>query len=251
MGLGLARGPAAPAVIQAARAQGLKLAVQIEPYERWPRTENVLAADLAHLADLGIGRVYVFRPFDGVIDDGGWTRLNAAAQARGMEVLAQTGNVARAAAAGFAGVYTYDLLRYGPATFRRLCSRAHAAGLLCAPSVGPGYDALRARGDPRLLSRRKGATYDGMWLAALRSGADRVTITSYNEWHEGTQIEPARSFAARRLASSPVVPAYQSYEGAFGLRGRAAELAYLLRTRLWALAYRASASLRAFGLLIP
>ena len=30
-----------------------------------------------------------------------------------------------------------------------------------------------------------------MWRAAIAARADRVTITSYNEWHEGTQIEPA------------------------------------------------------------
>ena len=34
-----------------------------------------------------------------------------------------------------------------------------------------------------------------MWKAAIRAGADRVTITSYNEWHEGTQIEPAHDLA--------------------------------------------------------
>ena len=32
-----------------------------------------------------------------------------------------------------------------------------------------------------------------MWRGAVRARADLVTITSYNEWHEGTQIEPARS----------------------------------------------------------
>jgi hypothetical protein len=70
--------------------------------------------------------------------------------------------------------------------------------------------------------RLNGATYDSMWRAALRARADVVTITSYNEWHEGTQIEPAR---AR--------PGYTAYEGAWGLRGAAAETAYLERTRYW------------------
>ena len=63
--------------------------------------------------------------------------------------------------------------------------------LLCAPSVGPGYDARRGSGDLGSSRRRHGATYDAMWHAAIEAGADRVTITSYNEWHEGTQIEPA------------------------------------------------------------
>ena len=62
-----------------------------------------------------------------------------------------------------------------------------------------------------------------MWRGAVRARADLVTITSYNEWHEGTQIEPAR--AGR--------PGYESYQNAWGLRGRAAEKAYLNRTSHW------------------
>src|SRR5437773_1986164 len=83
-----------------------------------------------------------------------------------------------AAADGFAGVYTYDTVRYGPGTFARLCSKAHAAGLLCAPSVGPGYDATAATSDTRVCLRQNGATYDAMWSAATAADADRITITS-------------------------------------------------------------------------
>ena len=107
--------------------------------------------------------------------------------------------------------------------FPRLCGQARRLGLLCAPSVGPGYDARRATGDTRVRSRRNGATYDSMWRGAVRSRADLVTITSYNEWHEGTQIEPAR----------PGRRGYQCYDGAWGLRGHAAETAYLDRTAYW------------------
>jgi hypothetical protein len=64
-----------------------------------------------------------------------------------------------------------------------------------------------------------------MWRSALRARPDSVTITSYNEWNEGTQIEPA--------SSDPVRPGYLTYEGAYGLRGAAAERAYLRRTAYW------------------
>jgi len=137
-------------------------------------------------------------------------------------LFAQTNLVGFAKAGGFDGVYSYDILTSGGAQFRRVCEEAHRVQLLCGPSVGPGYSARRATGDTRIKPRRNGATYDAMWTAALRSDADLVTITSYNEWLEGTQIEPARRD-----------PGYASYDGAWGTRGRAATGAYVARTAYW------------------
>jgi hypothetical protein len=73
-----------------------------------------------------------------------------------------------------------------------------------------------------------------MWRAAIASGADRVTITSFNEWHEGTQIEPAAP--ARRRGRYR----YLSYDGAWGLYGAEAEYAYLNRTRYWTDVFRST-----------
>ena len=231
-----------PLVIQSARKSGLHVAVQVEPYDKWQRTADVLQSDLAHLRDLGIKRVYLYRPFNGVIDDAQWKSLNGSFA--GMQMLAQTTNVRRAAADGFAGVYTYDIVSYGAGSFARLCAKAHAAGLLCAPSVGPGYNAFRATGDVRSRPRRNGAFYDTMWAAAIGAQPDRVTITSYNEWHEGTQIEPAMSPAPRYPAAVPIVPPYSSYNGAYGSRGKAAQRAYLVRTAFWTAAYRTLAGVK-------
>jgi glycoprotein endo-alpha-1,2-mannosidase len=228
-----------PLVLQAAHAHGLVVAVQLEPYDdsKPPyvnRSAETVTSDLGHLRDLGISRVYVYAPFD--VSDAVWTGLTAAHTE--LQLLAQTSNVTRAAADGFAGVYTYDIVRSGPGTFSRLCQRAHAAHLLCAPSVGPGFVADRATNDAHVMPRRDGRTYDAMWSAALAARADRVTITSYNEWHEGTQIEPASPAGSRMLAVSPTLEQpYQTYDGAYGLRGRAAARAYLERTAYWVKRY--------------
>ncbi|MCC6974315.1 MAG: hypothetical protein IT322_09935 [Anaerolineae bacterium] len=61
------------------------------------------------------------------------------------------------------------------------------------PSVIPGFSARRI-GYPQdtYVARQDGLTYGNQWGAALGTGVkpQMVTITSFNEWHEGTQIEP-------------------------------------------------------------
>jgi glycoprotein endo-alpha-1,2-mannosidase len=208
-----------PAVLQAAHARGLEVAIHLEPYEG--RTLATIEHDVAHLRTLGIRDIYVYDPSD--IPAEGWAALRPSLG--DVRLFAQTNLVGFAASGRFDGVYTYDILLFDGDFFGRYCTQARRAGLLCAPSVGPGYMATRATGDTRTKPRRHGATYDRMWRAALRARADSVTITSYNEWNEGTQIEPA--------SSEPVRPGYLTYEGAYGLRGAAAERAYLRRTAHW------------------
>jgi glycoprotein endo-alpha-1,2-mannosidase len=205
-----------PAVIRAAKRFNLRVGVQLEPYQ--DRTVASVGADLAYLRGLGIRDVYVYRSTDFPAPD--W--LAVTRQPTGMTLIAQTNRVGFAARAGFAGFYTYDILLYDGAKFDRFCSQARKLGILCAPSVGPGYQATAATGDTRVKPRLDGGTYDSMWRAANDAGADIVTITSYNEWGEGTQIEPAGRGGR-----------YESYDGAYGLHGRAAARAYVTRTRYW------------------
>lgn len=64
---------------------------------------------------------------------------------------------------------------------------------LYVPSVIPGNSARRV-GYPEdtYVDRENGATYNDQWNAALDTGVEpaMVTITSFNEWHEGSMIEP-------------------------------------------------------------
>ena len=207
-----------PLVLARARAAGVAVAAHVEPYPG--RTPATLVNDVTYLRGLGIREVYVYRTVDFTAEQ--WRAATDAVT--GVRVYGHTGHVGFAAAARFDGVYTYDVLLYGGAFFARYCAQAHKVGLQCLPSVGPGYAASRATGDRRTKPRRRGRTYDAMWRSALRAGADGLTITSYNEWSEGTQIEPARSLPGS---------GYLSYDGAYGLRGRPARLAYLVRTACW------------------
>jgi len=204
------------AVASAARKHGIEIAAHLEPYDG--RTVAATAVDIAYLRTRGIRDFFVYHATD--FPPAEWAPVTAALD--GVRLFAQTNLVGFAQKGGFDGVYSYDILTSGGAQFHRVCEEAHRVHLLCGPSVGPGYSAKRATGDTRVKPRRNGATYDAMWTAALRSGADLVTITSYNEWLEGTQIEPARR-----------VRGYQSYDGAWKRHGSASSRAYLARTAYW------------------
>lgn len=207
-----------PRVLAAMRRYHLQPAIHLEPYPE--RSLVTVAQDLAYFASLGIRDVYVYQPRDFAASD--WAALRAQAP-RSLRLFAGTDLVGFAAAGQFEGFYTYDFTNDSGGKFIRLCMQAHAVHLLCAPSVGPGYDALRAGESAAPNSRRNGQTYDNLWAAALAAQPDMVTVTSFNEWGEGTQIEPA---VAKR--------GYRSYDGAWGLVGPPAQTAYLMRTAYWA-----------------
>jgi glycoprotein endo-alpha-1,2-mannosidase len=210
---------------QAAKRQGMGVAVHIEPYQA--RTPARAAEDIARLQkEGGYTDFYVYDADRDPV--AAWAE--ALAPLEGVRVFGHTTLVGRAKASGFDGLYTYDIVTWKGSLFKRLCTQAHTAGLLCAPSVGPGYDARLATLDEAIRPRQQGVTYDRMWKTAIRADADLVTVTSYNEWQEGTQIEPARLQIGR-----------PSYEGAWGKNGVAAQRAYLTATSSWATRLRAAA----------
>ncbi len=78
-------------------------------------------------------------------------------------------------------------------------------------TVVPGYDDREVRDPGALVDRRGGSTYDEYWDMAEEANVDWVLITSWNEWHEGTEIEPSLEHGFDALA--------QTRERAAGFKG--------------------------------
>lgn len=98
----------------------------------------------------------------------------------------------------FDGFYTYfasDGFTYGSSTrnWPVLAKFAQEHSMLFIPSAGPGYIDTRIRpwNQSTTRDREKGTYYDRMFQAAITCRPSMISITSFNEWHEGTQIEPA------------------------------------------------------------
>jgi len=218
-----------PGVLAAAAAHGVAVGIHLEPYPG--RTPATVAADLDELAALGVRDVWIYEamglPAAGlaaVLD--GHPGLRSFAET-GDRPAVESGAFARFAwQAHFRGIYLYDAVRYEGGDFTAFCATARTYGLLCAPVAAPGFVSVRAGPVPYGRSRENGATYDRRWMGDLGSRPDLVAITSYNEWHEGTQIEPAGPACLPGFC-------YRTYEGAYGTTGTAAAYAYLNRTGYW------------------
>jgi glycoprotein endo-alpha-1,2-mannosidase len=69
-------------------------------------------------------------------------------------------------------------------------------------TIIPGYDdsVQPSRKPPRpITDRHNGETYKVMWQQAIDANPDWVIITSWNEWHEGSEIEPSAELGDREL----------------------------------------------------
>ncbi|KAG7510649.1 hypothetical protein JOB18_027480 [Solea senegalensis] len=100
--------------------------------------------------------------------------------------------------AGFDGIYTYfatNEFSYGSTQRHWDSLKAFCVdnNLLFIPSVGPGYidTSIRPWNFQNTRNRINGKYYETSLRAALEARPDFISITSFNEWHEGTQIETA------------------------------------------------------------
>lgn len=82
--------------------------------------------------------------------------------------------------------------------YRAADRAARARGMRMIPHVMPGYDDTRLRGGGRVtLDRRGGEFYREYWgIASAFVGPDQpfLLVTTFNEWHEGTELEPSAEY---------------------------------------------------------
>jgi len=216
-GRGTSEDRAVQVLLDVGERYGIQIAFHIEPYEG--RTADRVADDIAYLyerygdhpaffrstettrwseGDQAKGLFFVWSssvPNEqfGAVDASYWRdamdRVHSLPD--GGLVIADTPSGSWIDGGHFDGLYNYANLEQLPSFD---WARELPPDAWYVPSVIPGFSAERI-GYPSTdhTPREGGDTYRQQWAAALGTGIEphMVSITSFNEWHEGTQIEPA------------------------------------------------------------
>ena len=210
-----------PLLLQTAEGYGIKVAFHIEPYNG--RTAESLIRDISYLYEnYGSspaffrsnatsryspnsepkGMFFVWRigtkGAEGErVEADYWQQALDSIHAlpNGALIIANTTQGGWIQGGHFDGLYNYATLHLEESDGFNW-ARSLPADSLYVPSVIPGFSAKRV-GYPETtyVPRENGSTFQSQWTSALETGVEPafVTITSFNEWHEGSMIEPPQS----------------------------------------------------------
>ncbi len=216
-----------PLLLAAAEQAGLKITIYYEAAKpRRSPTPQATADDLVdiltrygnHPAWLRAGNtpvVFVYTRALNELQLGGWTSVLSQVKRRYAGGLCLVGDqISAAASKVFDGIHSYnptneianmnvDQIRsWARATYPKWVATA-GPGISCV-TVIPGYDdtKLNRRGPRPTTDRHGGETYRVLWQEAIAARPDWILITSWNEWHEGSEIEPSMENGDRELATT-------------------------------------------------
>jgi glycoprotein endo-alpha-1,2-mannosidase len=132
-----------------------------------------------------------------------WAAIRDEARAKAGDFLLVADGYAEKYGAAFDGFHAYnicgdvkgkspeELRTWAAGYYGNAVKFARQRSAISAVTVIPGYDDTKIRKPGLKADRLNGQVYRTLWDEAIRSKPDWVLITSWNEWHEGSEIEPS------------------------------------------------------------
>lgn len=132
-----------------------------------------------------------------------WPAIISGARAKAGDFLLIADGYNESFARMFDGVHTYNncaqvqgkspeaLRTWSAEHYSSAVKLARRQNRISCVTVIPGYDDTKIRKPGLNAARQDGQTYRVLWEEAMRAQPDWVLITSFNEWHEGSEIEPS------------------------------------------------------------
>lgn len=204
------------AVLERAKGKDFALTVYWEtaPGSGREKVERA-AGDIAYLVETygshpnflkvsGKPVIFVYGRVMGEVGLAEWREILAEAERRcpgGFLLIADGYSDANARA--FDGIHTYNICGWvagkspeelrtaSRESFRDAVALARRAGKISCLTVIPGYDDTKIRKPGLKADRLGGAAYRILWEEAIAADPDWILVTSWNEWHEGSEIEPS------------------------------------------------------------
>ncbi|HNV00602.1 MAG: hypothetical protein KA191_02815 [Verrucomicrobia bacterium] len=147
--------------------------------------------------------VFVYGRVMGQVPPKSWPAIVQGAREKAGDALLIADGYQAGYARMFDGVHTYNICDWvqgkRPDELRALSAQAFAHAVQLARTHGriscltviPGYNDTKIRTPGINAERQGGLTYRVLWEEAIKADPDWVLITSWNEWHEGSEIEPS------------------------------------------------------------
>jgi len=201
-------------ILDACERHGLRACIYYETTPR-PQTPETAARDIigvlrkygghrAYLKTDGSPVVFIYGRAVGELGLTGWLEAVGTIKATHKGGITAIGDqFSYGSARVFDGVHTYNtagsLRGLAPAdvetwtfgTYRKWVELADRAGKISTITVIPGYDDTKIRTPGLAVERYAGRSYRIQWERAIAADPHWVLITSFNEWHEGSEIEPS------------------------------------------------------------
>jgi len=132
-----------------------------------------------------------------------WENVFAELDRQGRRIFAIADGLRNEFLSVFQGIHTYNPvslpLDLVAEQYKAASLLARLQGALFAATVVPGYDEAYKKASNLFVDRAGGGTYRAYWDIAHASNPQWILITSFNEWHEGSEIEPSVEFGTTYL----------------------------------------------------
>ncbi len=147
--------------------------------------------------------IFVYGRVMGQVPQDSWPAIISQVRAKAGDVVLIADGYQETYARLFDGLHTYNICGSvkgkDPAELRAWAARHYADavslvrkhGRVSCVTIIPGYDDTKIRKPGLKADRQDGQTYRVLWEEAVKFRPDWVLITSWNEWHEGSEIEPS------------------------------------------------------------
>ena len=155
--------------------------------------------------------IFVYGRVMGQVPPAAWPEIISRAHAKVGDFLLIADGYAPRNTTYFDGLHTYNICAQvkgkSPVELRTWAAGhyAHAVKIardhqrISCVDVIPGYDDTKIRHPGLAVDRLNGEVYNILWQEAIKANPDWILLTTWNEWHEGSEIEPSYEFGNQYL----------------------------------------------------